>query len=195
MLYYNVGAAEISRPSGARRLWHEVVTFEHQTWSAGRAVCACRPVRAFVRSFPRGCGAGRTGDPVRSAATTCVRSRFRPATGRLLRDLRRDRFGECGVICNATGAAAAASRGISACRHGCGVRPSQSCPRRFSASRTPHAPDIDGLMIPAGRPCAWPTCRECTEISPSPRRQALVSNSSTYEIRLRFSGSGKWRSP
>src|ERR1700688_4051493 len=98
MLYYNVGVAEISRPSGARRLWHEVVTLEHQTWLASGTFRVGDSVCAFVQTLPRDGGKGRTGDPVRSAATTCVQSRFRPATGRLLRDLRRDRFGECGVI-------------------------------------------------------------------------------------------------
>lgn len=116
---------------------HEVVPVEHQTRRAICAVCACRSVRAFVRSFSRRRCSSRAVDPVRRAATAGVQSRFRSAPGRFLRDLRGDRSGKHGVVRSASDAAAAASRGIPLPDLGRGVRRSELRIVSVSAARTP----------------------------------------------------------
>jgi hypothetical protein len=143
--------------SGRGGCWYEVVPIKHQT---GREACAIRAgdsVRNFVRAFPWGRRAGGACDPIRPGAvrvfhrSSCCRTRqsvgsapaagfrprFRPATTRRLRDLRRHRAGEHGSICGATAVAAPASRGIPVSDHRRRVRPFELRACRFSASRSP----------------------------------------------------------
>ena len=131
-----------ARPSTPNQLLAD----KHRAWRTGRAVCARRPIRAFVRPLPPDRRASRAVDPIRPAATA-VPSRSGSAPGRSLRHLRRYRFGEHGqwpprhrrCCC----------RNPSNCRTKQRRRHSFICTRRaprFNRARLP-SPDLDCSVI------------------------------------------------
>ncbi len=152
---------------------HEVVPVEHQTWRAAGAVCARRPVRAFVWSFPRhrradlarrsdlrrrkptlistgSILAADTASQIRPAAVS-IQSRFGPAAGRCPArsaplSLWRTRCWLRRPRCCCCQQAVE----LLAPRHRCGVRSSELRSASPFSLAHPRSPDIDCLMSPRG---------------------------------------------
>ena len=205
---------QVSEYSGRSGCWHELVPVERQTWLAAGAIRAGGPVCAFVRAFPRRCGAGRAGDSIRrgatrifhhrfSAGTRCghsicsagaarLRPQFRPADQRPLRDLRRHGAGQHRLGCDAAAVAAAASHRLPVPDDRRRVRPSELHCCRVSASRAAGFLTSNFYQPRRSPRPAWRSGNRNWSVGY--RRQAPFPNSSTVtNLAAAFQDWDKWR--